>query len=145
MTAEGFSRLRPEELVQVTTPIFLFAGIAVVVGVSMLTRQHHDHSVAEFYARLDTPLGEEHRLREAGFQADTLEELDRSELNAADEDRDVSPRLLLPDLFRWPGLVLRGEARLSDYRVDFAGLAGSVVFILLFLKSVGWLVDWLRP
>jgi SSS family solute:Na+ symporter len=145
VTSEAFARLRPEELVQVTTPIFLFAGIVAVVAVSLFTRQHSEHAVAEFYARLETPLGEERKLREAGFKADTLEELDLAEIDAAAEDRDISRRLLLPDLFRWPGLILRGKARLSDYWVDLAGIAGSVVFIMLFLKGIGWFIDWLRP
>jgi len=145
VTSATLATLGPEELVQVTTPIFLSVGTVLLVVVSLCTRQHHEHSVAEFYARLETPLGDEQRLRDAGFQADTLEDLDRAQIDADAKDRDVSRRLLLPDLLTWPWLLLTGRARLSDYRVDLFGVAGSILFILLFLKSVGWLVDWIRP
>ena len=130
---------KPEMLVQLTTPLFLGAGLVSIVIVSLLTRQHDPRAVAEFYARADTPLGDEARLRAEGFEADTIEELNRSELTADSKDRDVSRRLLLLDFFTWPMLVLSGRARLRDYWVDFAGLAGSVVFIAGFLWALGML------
>ena len=132
--------LRPEQLVQLTTPVFLGAGIGVLVVVSLLTRQHCGRSVAEFYARADTPLGQEQLLRDAGYQADTLEDMDQHNVNASETDRDVSRRLLLLDFFTWPRLVLSGRARLSDYWIDFAGIAGSLLFIALFLGGIVWSV-----
>ncbi len=132
----SLSTIKPELLVQLTTPLYLGAGIATIVVVSLLTRQHDPRAVAEFYARADTPIGEEDKLRAAGFEADTIEELNKSELTADAKDHDKSKRLLLLDFFTWPALVLSGRARLGDYRVDWAGLAGSVVFILAFLWAM---------
>ena len=122
--------------VQMSTPIYVVAGSVVLVLVSLATRQHNDHTVREFYARLDTPVGEEHRLKEGGFEADTLEELVRDDVAVAATDHDVSRRLLLLDFFTWPWLVLKGRARLSDYRVDLLGVAGSLLFIAGFLYLV---------
>jgi Na+/proline symporter len=120
---------RPENLLQLTTPIYLGAGILTLILVSLLSSQHDERAVAEFYARAETPLGDEHKLRAAGYQADTIEDMNQAQLDAAPEDRDRSRRLLLLDLLTWPWLVATRRARLSDYWVDFAGIAGSVLFI----------------
>jgi SSS family solute:Na+ symporter len=128
--------LQGNEVLQVTNPIYLITGVVVLIAVSLLTPQHDRRTVDEFYARLDTPVGDEDQLRAAGYQADTLEELDKAELNADEKDRDTSRRLLLLDLFRWPRLLLRGEARLGDWWVDLAGVAGSVVFIVAFFYGI---------
>jgi len=138
------NEIRPELLVQLTTPIYLATGLVLLVAVSLLTRQHEPRTVAEFYARVDTPLGEEASLRAAGFQSDSVVGLDRVAEDAAPEDRDRSRRLLLLDFLTWPWLVLRGRARLSDYWIDFAGVAGSVAFIALFLWAIALLPDLLR-
>jgi solute:Na+ symporter, SSS family len=141
---EQLPSLRPELLLQLTTPIYLTAGLVILVVVSLFTRQHNERAVAEFYARADTPLGQEERLRQMGFQADTIEEMDRQTVNAAVEDSDRSHRLLLLDFLTWPWLVLTRRARLSDYWIDFAGIAGSIIFITAFLWSIASLASFLR-
>jgi len=141
---ERIGSVRPEMLLQLTTPIYVLAGLVTLVAVSLVTRQHRERSVNEFYARADTPLGEERRLREAGFQVDSIEELDRESSDTAAEDRDRSRRLLLLDFLTWPRLVLSGKARLSDYWIDFAGIAGSVAFIVVFLWSITLLPSLFR-
>jgi hypothetical protein len=35
-----------------------------------------------------------------------------------------------------PGLLARKEAKLSDYKWDWIGLAGSIIFVTLFLAAV---------
>lgn len=120
---------KPENLLQLTTPIYLGVGIVGLILISLVTSQHDPRAVAEFYARAGTPLGDEQKLRDAGYQADSLEDMNQSELDAEPEDRDRSRRLLLLDLFTWPWLVATGRARLADYWIDFAGIAGSVLFI----------------
>lgn len=135
----NLAAVKPEMLVQLTTPLYLGAGILAMITISLLTRQHDPRAVAEFYARADTPLGEEDKLRAAGFEADTIEEMNKAELTAETKDRDQSKRLLLLDFFTWPILVLSGRARLRDYLVDWLGLAGSVVFITTFLWGLGLL------
>jgi Na+/proline symporter len=140
LDASSLASMKPEQLVQVTTPVYLGAGILVIVVVSLLTRQHNERSVAEFYARVDTPLGEEGKLRAAGFQADTLEDMDRHAIDADRKDHDRSKRLLLLDFFTWPWLVATGKAKLSDYWIDFAGIGAALVFIVGFLGGIVWMV-----
>ncbi|MFM2091815.1 MAG: Sodium/pantothenate symporter [Planctomycetota bacterium] len=133
--------------VQVTTPIYLVAGLLTLVAVSLATRQHDPRQVAEFYARLDTPLGQEDRLRAAGFQADTLEGFGATAdaMDGATPARpEVSRRFLLIDLLAWPRLLWRGEARPGDWAVDLWGIAGSIAFILAFVGLVQAVVWWLR-
>lgn len=137
VNGDRLAGLSPESLVPLTTPIYLGAGLVVIIVASWFTRQHNERAVAEFYARLDTPLGDEQKLRDAGFQADTLEELDRHALESS--TRTVqSRRLLLADCFRLPQLIRSGQARLSDYWIDAAGIAGSVLFIVVFVKGIVW-------
>jgi len=128
--------LKNSDVIQITNPLYIGAGLVVLIGVSLITKQHNVHTVKEFYARLDTPLGDEQKLRDAGYQADSLEDLDKTQINAEARDRDVSKRLLLLDFFTWPYLVMTGRAKLSDYWVDFAGIAGALVFIVGFLFLV---------
>jgi Na+/proline symporter len=141
---EHMIRLRPESLLQITVPIYIGGGILALIFVSLLTRQHDAREVAEFYARADTPLGSEHLLREAGFQVDTIQNMDRVATDPDADDRDRSRRLLLIDFLVWPKLVLTGRARLRDYWIDFAGILGSVVFIGTFLWAIASLSEWLR-
>jgi len=122
--------------VEISYPIYLIPGIAVMIIVSLLTKQHNQRDVDEFYARLDTPLGEEHKLKEMGYCEDDLEELDHSVIHVDEEDAHLSTRLILVDILRLPKLIKSGEAKLSDYKIDFIGLAASVAFVLLFLFGV---------
>ncbi len=134
-TAE-LASLKPEMLVQLTTPLYLGSGVVTLVVISLITRQHDTRAVAEFYARADTPIGEEEKLRLAGFEADTVEELNQEKLTADKRDHDVSKRLLLLDFFTWPSLVLSGRAKLRDYWIDWIGLAGSLIFLGGFLWAL---------
>ena len=125
--------------VQVKYPMFLVPAITSLVVVSLLTRQHRDHDVAEFYCRLDTPVGHEDRIRQAGFSVDQLEKLDGAETESFAPPQPGNARLLLVDLFYLRGKIRRGEARLADYKWDCIGLAGSIVFVGVFLLGVEWL------
>jgi Na+/proline symporter len=125
--------------VQIKYPMYLIPTLLTLIVVSLLTKQHNARAVEEFYCRLDTPVGEEHKIAEAGFEVDQLEHLDRhdpelvkSKLEGFSPDR----RLLMADLLRLPKLLASGEARLSDYKWDWIGLSGSIVFVGLFLWGV---------
>lgn len=122
--------------IEISNPLYLIPGLVTLIGVSLLTRQHDPRQVEEFYARLETPLGEEHRLAEAGFVPDDLARLDKQLIVVPEKDRDWSRRMLLPDLLRFPWLIATGQARWSDYRWDWIGLAGSVLFVAGFLYGV---------
>lgn len=118
-------------------PIFLIPGLLVTILVSVVTPQHDERAVAEFYARLDTPVGQERRIREMGFEADQLEHLDREKIDATPTATNTQ-RLLLVDWLHLPAMLLRGEVRLSEYKWDLIGLTGSIAFIVGFL----WFVNW---
>lgn len=124
--------------VQIKYPMYLIPTLVTLVVVSLLTRQHNDRAVAEFYCRLDTPVGEEHKIKEAGFEVDQLEHLDHHDPEIKPKhQRTSSPqRLLLPDLLRLPGLLKTGDARLSDYIWDLAGTGVSILFVISFLFAI---------
>ena len=107
-----------------------------MIVVSYLTKQHNQRAVAEYYARLDTPLGLEYKLRDRGFHEDDLEELDDDVVYVDESDRQTSGRLILVDLLRIPKLIGSGQAKLSDYQIDMIGLIASIAFIILFIVGV---------
>ncbi|MGD0896599.1 MAG: hypothetical protein ABR915_02105 [Thermoguttaceae bacterium] len=122
----------------VWTPLYLVPGIVTFVLVSLLTRQHDERSVREFYARLDTPVGEEARLREQGIEVDLLERLDGTAIAVSDKDHDLSRRLLLVDLLVFPHRVLTGKGGLSDYKWDFVGIVIVGLFAVALIGVVAW-------
>jgi Na+/proline symporter len=130
--------------VQISTPIYLVAGVLVMIVVSLLTKQHNDYTVAEFYARLDTPVGEEHKLKEAGYEVDTVEELDHAEIQVDKKDHDISRRLLVMDILSLPYLLWTKRVKLSDYWVDLWGIVGAVGFIVGFIWLTKWIVALIR-
>jgi hypothetical protein len=112
----------------VWTPLYLIPGMITFLLVSLLTRQHDPRSVREFYARLDTPVGDEERLRRQGIAVDLLEKLDGSTINVSERDHDLSERLLLVDLLSFPYRIFSGQGKLSDYKWDLVGIALIVAF-----------------
>ena len=140
MNEEGMITSLP---VQIRFPLYLLPALFMAISVSLLTRQHNQKSVDEFYCRLDTPVGEEHKIRDAGFTVDHLERLDR-EAPEIDLGKSLrSNRLLFVDLLRLPKLLKSGEAKLSDYRTDFIGIALCIVFVVFFLFGVDVFTRWL--
>jgi Na+/proline symporter len=129
--------------VQVRYPIFIVPSLTVMIVLSLLTKQHNQRAVAEFYCRLDTPVGQEGRIREAGFQVDQLELLDEHEPEIGSTS-DTHERLLLVDLFYLPGMLYRREVRLAQYKWDWIGLFGSIAFVIVFIAGVEWLGSLLR-
>ncbi|NEP85968.1 MAG: sodium:solute symporter family protein [Okeania sp. SIO2C2] len=122
--------------IEISYPLYLIPGILVMIVVSYLTKQHNQRAVAEYYARLDTPLGLEYKLRDRGFHEDDLEELDDEVVYVDESDRQTSGRLILVDLLRIPKLIGSGQAKLSDYQIDMIGLIASIAFIILFIVGV---------
>jgi hypothetical protein len=122
--------------VQVKYPLYLVPTLFALAAVSLLTRQHNQRAVDEFYCRLDTPVGEEHKIRDAGFQVDQLEQLDERDPDIEKQDARSGGRLLVADLLRLPRLLKTGEARWSDYKWDWIGIGASVAFVIMFLWGV---------
>ncbi len=125
--------------VQIKYPLYLVPSIAGLVIVSLLSRQHNARAVAEFYCRLDTPVGEEEKIRAAGFEVDQLEKLDHHDLRIDVRDHATGERLLLADLFYLPARIRDGTFRFSHYKWDWIGLVGTLAFTILFLLGVQWL------
>jgi len=137
INAEGVLTKLP---VQIAYPMYILPTLFTLIVVSLLTQQHNKRAVDEFYCRLDTPVGEEHKILEAGFEVDQLEHLDKHDPELIQEklarSSGAGQRLLLADLFRLPRLLASGEAKLSDYKWDLIGLAGGITFVLIFLQGV---------
>jgi len=129
--------------VQVKYPLYLFPALLTLIIVSLMSRQHNQHAVDEFYCRLDTPVGEEHKIAEAGFEVDQLHHLDKEDPTIAQQASGRKERLLLPDILRLPGLLKRGEAKISDYKWDWIGLTASILFVIIFLACVEWIGSFL--
>ncbi|MFP4054142.1 MAG: sodium:solute symporter family transporter, partial [Phycisphaerae bacterium] len=129
--------------VEMQVPMYLIPGLVTIIVVSLLTKQHNQKNVDEFYARLDTPVGDEHKLREMGYLEDDLKGLDGEVITVDQRDRDVSKRLLLPDLLRLPKLLIKREAKIWDYKWDLIGLTASIAFVVLFIMFVQWLGSFL--
>ena len=125
--------------VQIAYPMYLIPTLFTLIVVSLFTKQHDEKAVEEFYCRLDTPVGHEHEIAEAGFEVDQLEHLDNHDPELLQEklkDLSAERRLLLADLLRLPGLLKRGEAKLSYYKWDWIGLGAGISFVVLFLQGV---------
>lgn len=125
--------------IEIRYPLYLIPGIITMITISYLTKQHNERSVEEFYARLDTPVGLEYKLRDLGFHEDDIEDLDYETIHIDKNDRQTSGRLILVDLLRIPKLLSSGEASLLDYKVDLIGFIASIIFIILFIMGVQWL------
>jgi Na+/proline symporter len=134
LTPEGLVKMLP---VQVRYPMYLVPSLLTIVGVSLVTRQHDVRAVGEFYCRLDTPIGEEHKIREAGYTEDHLKRLDQKNPEVALRTEGArTERLLLADLFYLPEKLRRGEVRWGDYRPDLVGIIGFSVFVVAFILGV---------
>lgn len=125
--------------VQIKYPLYIVPSLVGLIVVSLLSRQHNPRSVAEFYCRLDTPVGEEAEIRRAGFQVDQLENLDHHDLQIDQRDHRSGERLLMADLLYLPARIRDGSFRFSHYKWDLIGIAASLVFIGLFLLMVQWI------
>ena len=129
--------------VQVRYPMFLLPALFIMIVVSLFTKQHNQHAVDEFYCRLDTAVGDEQKIRDAGFKVDRLEELN-SEVASQDSGAPVKrERLILCDLFYLPRLLRSGEAKWSDYKTDLIGIVASIIFVIGFVYAVHILGLWL--
>lgn len=134
INSEGWIQTLP---VQVRYPMYIIPSLLTIVGISLVTRQHSERDVSEFYCRLDTPVGEEYRIREAGFVEDNLIALDREAPTIEKGIRtDRKDRLLMADILYLPGKLWRGEVRLGDYRWDWIGVFGFAAFVYLFLMGI---------
>jgi len=125
--------------------LYLPAGIAAMILASKLTPPEPAEKLRQFYTLLDTPVGQEQRLRDAGVDVLLPGELDqrartiraKSPIERFLDSRD-SRRLLLVDLLHLPKTF-----SWKTYRVDLLGflaglgIVGLIIWLMLFLAQWG--------
>ena len=122
---------------------YLPAGIFTMWIVSLLTRSEPKEKLRQFYTLLDTPVGEEKRLRAQGVEV-KLEGVSESVKDKGKKPwflpgkGDDSDRLLLVDL-----LKIRSMFSWKRYRTDIIGfmvaslIVLALLFMMIFLARIG--------
>ena len=122
---------------------YLPAGILTMWIVSLLTRSEPKEKLRQFYTLLDTPVGEEKRLRAQGVEV-KLEGVSESVKDKGKKlwflpgKGDDSDRLLLVDL-----LKIRSMFSWKRYRTDIIGfmvaslIVLALLFMMIFLARIG--------
>lgn len=128
----------------ISVPATLVPVLLVFVVVSLFTKQHNARHVEEFYARLDTPVGDEHLLVAKGIKVDLLQDLG-SDADIESGHKDPSKRLLFLDLLYLPKLLWTRQVSWRDYRIDLIGIAYTGAFVLCFILMITGGIAWLRP
>lgn len=105
---------------------YLPAGILAFVIVSLLTPQEPEEKLRAFYLLLHTPVGEEHKLAEAGVQPVLQgQSVASHSAEAGTPLEEQGHSLLLVDL-----LTLHRRFSYKRYRVDILGFLAATVLIL---------------
>lgn len=124
---------------------YLPAGVILMLVVSWLTRPEPEKNLQQFYTLLDTPVGQEARLREANveikLEGESVGRKPKSEKKFGLEkffDSDVDDGFILVDL-----LILKKKFSWQRYRTDILGFLGAALIALvtvlavIFLAGVG--------
>jgi len=126
--------------------IYLPVGLISLVLVSHFTKSEPPEKLYEFYTLLNTPVGEEQRLVEAGITVKLGGESQKSAAKIVADNRDstvsqdqfVEDRLILVDL-----LSLPKKFSWKRYRVDILGfiaaaaIAGLMILATMLLANIG--------
>jgi Na+/proline symporter len=113
--------------------LYLPAGFLTLIVVSKLTPSEDPERIRQFYTLLDTPVGDEARLRAEGVEI--VEGADEQDLSGS-ISRGVKQGLLIPDLLRLPQLF-----SFARYRVDLLGF-GAAWCLVLAILALGATVAW---
>jgi Na+/proline symporter len=114
--------------------IYLPAGFITFIAVSMLTKPEPEEKLNKFYTLLHTPVGEEHKLVEAGITDVLIGESVSGKVK--DKNKSLEEQghsLLLVDL-----LSLPKKFNFERYRIDIIGFTAASIAILL-IFALGWL------
>jgi Na+/proline symporter len=107
--------------------VYLPAGFIVFIVVSMLTKPEPEHKLNKFYTLLHTPVGEEHKLVEAGITDVLLgESVARKVKDRSKSLEEQGHGLLLVDL-----LSLPKKFNFEKYKIDIIGFTAASIMILL--------------
>jgi Na+/proline symporter len=119
--------------------LYLPLGFFTMIVMSLLTKPENPERMRQFYARLETPVGDEAELRKAGV--DFVDDAAEQDLSGS-ISKGVKQGLILADLGRLSQLRAAGELRWARYRVDGIGFLAAwllVSAILALGASVAWL------
>ena len=105
--------------------LYLPVGFVTMIVVSMFTKSEPEENLNKFYALLHTPVGEEHKLAEKGydivFKGESIAAVSKN--NESLEENGHS--LLLVDM-----LSLYKKFTFKRYREDIVGFAWAAVFVI---------------
>ncbi|MFA7228575.1 MAG: hypothetical protein WC061_06020, partial [Melioribacteraceae bacterium] len=116
--------------------LYLPAGLITFIVVSLFTKPEPQKNLDRFYALLHTPVGEEYRLKEKGFEIVFEGESVSAGKEISLEENGHS--LLLVDL-----LSLHKKFTFKRYRQDIVGFAWAMLFVFgifalgLFVANIG--------
>ncbi len=114
--------------------VYLPAGFLTFIVVSIITKPEPEAKLNKFYTLLHTPVGEEHKLVEAGITDVLIGESEGRKVK--DKDKSLEEQghgLLLVDL-----LSLRKKFSFERYKIDIIGFIAAL-FMILLIFAIGWL------
>ncbi len=107
--------------------LYLPLGFLTMILASLLSPAEDAQRLAHFYARLDTPVGSEARLRDQNVAFDD----DAAEYDlAGSHSQGIEQGLIIADLGRLGELRKQGKLTLARYRVDALGFAAAWGLVL---------------
>ena len=122
--------------------LYLPVGIVLMWLVSRFTKPEPEEKLRQFYMLLDTPVGKEQRLKEAGVEIKLEGKSEPAAYSQHKESRiekilnldDSEDGLLIVDL-----LNLKRRFSWRRYRIDILGFSAASVIVLFFILSAFWL------
>lgn len=125
--------------------VYLPVGFLSFVIVSLFTKPEPEKTLNKFYTLLHTPVGEEHKLKDAGIEmildgvpVDKLINEEKVSIRNQDSLEEKGHSLLVVDL-----LSLKSKFSLRKYKIDVYGFAAGAILVLiilgigLFIASLG--------
>jgi Na+/proline symporter len=112
--------------------IYLPLGFLTFIIIGLLTKSEPKENLDKFYTLLHTPVGEEHKLKEAGIEmildgVHVAKLVDKEKVNEESlEERGHG--LLIVDL-----LSLKKKFSLKRYKIDIYGFAAAVVLVFIII------------
>lgn len=114
--------------------LYIPAGFITMIVVSLLTKSEPSEKLDKFYALLHTPVGEEYKLKEKGYDMIFEGESVSAEKKSSESLEENGHSLLLVDL-----LSLHKKFTFKKYREDVVGFFWAVLFVIG-IFSLGLLV-----
>lgn len=124
--------------------LYLPVGMVMMWVVSFFTKPEPQEKLRQFYMLLDTPVGEEQRLRDANVeiklegmsQSSGSQKLKESKVDKILGDKETEDGLLIVDL-----LSLKKRFTWKRYRIDIIGFLVAAGLALILILSAIWLAN----